>query len=135
MRDADEPQVPDPTRGGPPRSLTDADRARLRPTVNVEALERFLAAIPEEDRAGVRRVAVLHFSRQVTMTDVRDFLASIGNEEAAAQIDRGLAIRAEAEGADAPIPSSGQFFTMERPESPRLRELWDAIEPKATDSG
>jgi hypothetical protein len=108
--------------------LTDADRARLRPSVDVEALERFLDAIPEEDRAGVRRVAVLHFSRHVTMADVRDFLAAIGNEEAAAQIDRGLAIRAEKEPEAVP---ADQFFTMERPESPRLRALWDAIEPEA----
>jgi hypothetical protein len=130
--------------------LTDAERARLRPTVNADAFERFLAAIPEEVRPGVKRAAVLHFSRAVTMADIRDFLSDVGSDEAAAAVDRAIA-KTPAEPADAapadarpadarpadepdaiahaPPPPVGRLFSMEPPESPRLRALWDAIEP------
>lgn len=116
--------------------LTTAERTRLRPTVDSDALERFLAAIPEEVRAGVRRAAVLHFSRDVTMAEIRDFLLAVGNDDAAAAMQSAVA----AEPADRPqrepsAPATPRTFSMEPPSSPWLRELWDAIEaqPDVTD--
>ena len=124
----------------PRRVLTEADRARLRPTVDAEAFERFLAEIPDEVRPGVQRAAVLHFSRAVTMADIRDFLSEAGSDDAAAVVDR--AIRAEGpkpqarparrpdDVAPEATPPDERPFSMEPPESPRLRALWDAIEPQ-----
>ena len=106
--------------------LSDADRARLRPTVDAEAFERFLAAIPEEVRPGVKRAAVLHFSRAVTMADIRDFLSAAGNDDAAAAVDRAIVADAAP---GAPAPAAERPFSMEPPDSPPLRALWDAIEP------
>ena len=126
--------TPDPEPGRP--ILTDAERARLRPTVDAEAFERFLAAIPEEVRPGVQRAAVLHFSRNVTMADIRDFLNDAGNTDAAAAVDRavGAAPRRDDPPPDASadsyvVPLADRLFTMEPPKPPWLRELWDAIEP------
>ncbi len=130
--------------------LTDADRARLRPTVDAEAFERFLAELPAEVRPGVKRAAVLHFSRAVTMADIRDFLSDVGSDDAAAAVDRAIATRAPEPAAppadarpadepdavsDAPPPPAERLFSMEPPESPRLRALWDAIEPAPPASG
>lgn len=129
-------------------SLTPAERARLRPTVDVSALERFLVAIPEEVRPGVRHAVVLHFSRDVTMADIRDFFVAVGNDDAVEAMGRAIA----AEPADhpkpeahpssqpgalafQPIPTTDQIFSMEPPTSPRLRALWDAIEPQQPASG
>jgi hypothetical protein len=100
--------------------------------VNAEAFERFLAAIPEAVRPGVQRAAVLHFSRGVTMADIRDFLSDVGNDDAAAAVGR--AVDASAHEPPRPQPRdpiapADRLFTMEPPESPRLRALWDAIEP------
>jgi len=115
-----------------PPLLSDGERARLRPTVDAAAFERFLAAIPDDVRPGVRHAAVLHFSRAVTMADIRDFLSAVGNDDAAAAMDRAV-------DADAPIPTTAapadRIFTMEPPESPRLRALWDAIEPPPATAG
>ncbi len=119
-------------------ALTPAERARLRPSVDVNALERFLAEIPEEVRPGVQSAVVLHFSRAVTMADVRDFLNAVGNDDAAAAVDRAIATRPAVEpgpGVHEPIPPKSELFTMEPPESPRLRALWDAIEPQQPTSG
>jgi hypothetical protein len=119
--------------------LTDAERARLRPTVDSEAFERFLAALPDEVRPGVQRAAVLHFSRNVTMADIRDFLDDAGNTDAAAAVGRaiGAAPRSDEPSPEAspepyvPMPVADRLFTMEPPKSPRLRALWDAIEPES----
>jgi hypothetical protein len=115
-------------------TLSAAERARLRPTVDVDALERFLAEIPEEVRPGVQSAVVLHFSRTVTMADVRDFLIAVGNDDTAAAVDRAIAMKPAKE--PAPTNEEGkaaksELFSMEPPESPRLRALWDAIEPPA----
>ena len=110
--------------------LTTSERTRLRATVDADALERFLAAIPDEVRAGVRRAAVLHFSRDVTMAEIQDFLLAVGNDDAAAAIESAVA----AEPADLPEPTP-RTFSMDPPRTPWLRELWDAIElrPDVTD--
>jgi hypothetical protein len=111
--------------------LSAAERARLRSSVDVSALERFLAEIPEEVRPGVQNAVVLHFSRAVSMADIRDFLLAVGNEDTAAAVDRAIAIHPTPE----PGPDSHEStpankeFSMEPPTSPRLRALWDAIEP------
>jgi hypothetical protein len=111
--------------------LTTSERTRLRATVDAEALERFLAAIPEEVRAGVRRAAVLHFSRDVTMAEIQDFLLAVGNDDAAAAMESAVV----AEPADLPEPPTPRTFSMDPPRTPWLRELWDAIElrPDVTD--
>jgi hypothetical protein len=119
-------------------ALTPAERARLRPTVDVDALERFLAEIPEEVRPGVQSAVVLHFSRAVTKADIRDFLSAVGNDDAAAAVDRAISAEPPSPAShpatepDGPayelIPTTEQLFTMEPPDSPRLRALWDAIE-------
>jgi hypothetical protein len=118
--------------------LTPAERARLRVTVDVGALERFLAEIPEEVRSGVQSAVVLHFSRAVTMADIRDFLIAVGNDDTAAAVDRAIATQPAVEpGPSLPEPKSpkSEIFTMEPPKSPRLRALWDAIEPEQPASG
>jgi hypothetical protein len=112
-------------------ALTSAERGRLRPTVDVTALERFLAAIPEEVRPGVQSAVVLHFSRAVTKADIRDFLLAVGNDDTAAAVDRAIATQPAAEPdpvSTQPNSPKSELFTMEPPTSPRLRALWDAIE-------
>ena len=111
--------------------LTTAERTRLRGTVDADALERFLAAIPADVRAGVRRAAVLHFSRDVTMAEIQDFLLAVGNDDAAAAMESAVV----AEPADLPEPPTPRTFSMDPPQTPWLRELWDAIElpPDVTD--
>lgn len=122
----------------PVPALTPAERARLRPTVDVGALERFLAEIPEDVRPGVKSAVVLHFSRTVTMAELRDFLLAVGNGDTAAVVDRAIAMQPVKEpgvAPDEPIPPKSDVFTMEPPKSPRLRALWDAIEPQQPPSG
>jgi hypothetical protein len=126
-----EPDTPRP-------ALTPAERARLRPTVDVSALERFLAEIPEDVRPGVQSAVVLHFSRAVTMADIRDFLNAVGNDDAAAAVDRAIATRPAVEPgpvSQGPTPTKSEAFSMEPPTSPRLRALWDAIERERPASG
>lgn len=107
--------------------LTSAERTRLRSTVDAEALERFLAAIPEEVRTGVKRAAVLHFSHDVTLTEIRDFLLAVGNDDAAAAMQS--AVAAEPAGTPQSTPATPRTFSMDPPQTPRLRALWNAIEP------
>jgi hypothetical protein len=120
-----------------PRPLLSAsERARLRPTVDADAFERFLAEIPDDVRPGVQRAAVLHFSRGVSMADIRDFLSAVGSDDAAAAL--GPAVDADVTrrpASEAPGGPADRSFTMEPPESPRLRALWDAIEPLPPTAG
>jgi hypothetical protein len=119
-------------------ALTPAERDRLRPTVDVGALERFLAEIPEEVRSGVQSAVVLHFSRAVTMADIRDFLLAVGNDDTAAAMDRAIARQPAVEPgpvSEQPDSPRSEVFTMEPPKGPRLRALWDAIEPTPPASG
>jgi hypothetical protein len=86
----------------------------------------------------VQSAVVLHFSRTVTMADIRDFLLAVGSDDTAAAVDRAIATRpspAPAPAAHEPMPLKNEVFTMEPPESPRLRALWDAIEPQEPTSG
>jgi hypothetical protein len=118
--------------------LTAAERARLRPTVDAEAFERFLAEIPDDVRPGVQRAAVLHFSRGVSMADIRDFLSAVGNDDAAAAVGRAVDADAQATPAadtETPVAPADRLFTMEPPDSPDLRVLWDAIEPPGSPAG
>jgi hypothetical protein len=119
-------------------ALTPTERARLRSTVDVSALERFLAAIPEDVRPGVQSAVILHFSRAVTMADIRDFLLAVGNDDTAAAVDRAIATQPSAEPgpvSQEPHSPKSESFTMEPPKSRRLRALWDAIEPQQSASG
>jgi len=119
-------------------TLTPAERARLRPTVDVSALERFLDAIPDNVRPSVQSAVVLHFSRTVTMRDIRDFLNAMGSDDAAAAVDRAIATKPSREPPALPddsVPPNEEAFTMEPPQSPRLRKLWDAIERERPTAG
>jgi hypothetical protein len=127
-----------PEADSPVPLLTADERARLRPTVDAEAFERFLAEIPDDVRPGVQRAAVLHFSRGVTMADIRDFLSAVGNDDVAAAVGRAVDADAErASGAETqePVAPADRIFTMEPPEGPELRALWDAIEPPPPPAG
>jgi hypothetical protein len=118
--------------------LTPVERARLRTTVDVSALKRFLAEIPEDVRAGVQSAVVLHLSRAVTMADIRDFLLAVGNDDTAAAVDRAIATRPAVEPGpvcEEPNSPKSELFSMEPPTSARLRALWDAIEPQQPASG
>jgi hypothetical protein len=116
--------------------LTTAERTRLRSTVDTAALERFLAAIPDEVRPGVQRAVVLHFSQHVTMAEIREFLIAAGNDDVADAM-RNAARSAPADVAppEATVPPEDRIFSMEPPQSPRLRALWDAIEPQPPHAG
>jgi len=63
--------------------LEPLDRDRLRPTVNWEALERFLSAISPGDRP----FAILTFLRDVSIDDVRTVLEAAGAYEALHELE------------------------------------------------
>lgn len=95
------------------RPLTAQDRARLRPTVDVAALERFLAAIP----GPTRRVVLLSFMHDATQEELR---AAAGFGPA----DFGGGVTPPAGAA------ADDFAIMVDPAaSPELHRLWRAIEP------
>jgi hypothetical protein len=86
----------------------------------------------------VQSAVVLHFSRAVTMADIRDFLLAVGNDDTAAAVDRAIASQPAVEPgpvSEQPDSPRGEVFTMEPPKGPRLRALWDAIEPAPPTSG
>jgi hypothetical protein len=116
--------------------LTAEERARLRPSVDAAALERFLARAPRE----ARRAVVLHFAQERTLEDFRAALADSGDPEALRDLERFLAEPpppAEVHPATGPgtvsyvtIPTDNLYVNVSPPEDdPELRALWDAIEP------
>lgn len=120
--------------------LTGVERARLRPSVRVEALHRFLVATG----GAARRTVIAHFSQEVTADDLRASHAETGSgAEELAELERMLAEPLPTEGRvhtpepDAPpgalhyvvVPHQDFIIRMYPPDDPSLRALWNAIEP------
>lgn len=123
--------------------LTAAERQRLRPSVNIPALERFLAAAPETPRGAL----IAHFAIEVTPDDLLAFMRGIqvAGEASAAEVDEyertmrepspdpapdGSARAAASSGVRyVPVPHSQYVLRFDPPADPELRALWDAIEP------
>jgi hypothetical protein len=97
--------------------LTPEQRAGLRPSVDVDALERLFDAAP----ADLRPLIVLHFSHTVHAAEVLAALgAQAGRPDApafAAAIERQSAV------SDFPL-------TISAPDDPELRALWSAVEDR-----
>jgi len=119
--------------------LTEIERARLRPSVDVAALQRWLRATNDETRVAV----IAHFASMVTGDDLKAIGQALGaTAEVLAAWDSPLEVPMllgplQIPGPDAPpnavafrtIPTSQAFVMMERPGDPTLASLWDAIEP------
>ena len=101
-----------------PVPLTEAQRAALRPTVDVAALERFVAADPKRAHA-----ALVHFSQPLEVPEARAEVRQLGGtDEHLADFDRMIAAGDEDEVAIV-------LVRVAPPADPRLRAMWDAIEP------
>lgn len=121
--------------------LTWFERARLRRSVNVSALERWLTATD----GSLRRSYIAHFASEVTPDDLRASHRELGStEEALSELERTLAAPPPPEGEPvrAPggnarerpltfrfIPTQQLIVQFTPPDDPSLRALWDAIEP------
>ena len=122
-----------------------AERVRLRPTVDVRALERFLALVPVCDR----RAMVLSFVSPLTFEDVRDVLMESPDPDAVDVLGTLMRTHEDvsvtlsdpmmrSDDAEVPttlrfdcVPTSDWLVQAEPPADPSLRALWDAIEPRA----
>jgi hypothetical protein len=119
--------------------LTPEYRARLRPAVDVHALERFLAAISPNTRL----MAILTFVRQVTVEDMRHLNEHLGDEESNRHLDQLLrepplppsSLHEGPPGTLAfeTLPSISYVVQLEPPHDPQLLPLWQPIEPGFTD--
>jgi hypothetical protein len=119
--------------------LSVSERARLRPSVDVAALQRWLDATHDEVRVAV----IAHFASSVNADDLRAIGQVVGAtaEDLAAwdaMADESLPLGPlQIPGPDAPpnalafrsIPTSQAFVMMEPPKDPILASLWNAIEP------
>ena len=104
--------------------LTPHERARLRSSVDTEVLEEFLVA----SKGASRRAVIAHFAREVLVEDLRE-------------IDPELAVDWDPPPAEF-LTSDGKRFlpivsfdTQLHVTDPRLRRLWDRIEPHRDFSG
>jgi hypothetical protein len=119
--------------------LSPEDCARLRPTVDAAALERFLASIP----GTVRRMALLTFVRERTAEDLRLLNSELGDAESLADLEGLLAEPAPPTSGPhpvlpgslpyVPVQSTSFVVQMEAPEDPKLLALWRPIEAGFTD--
>jgi hypothetical protein len=117
--------------------LTTLERRRLRPTVNVVALERWLAV----SHGQLRRATIAHFASEITADDLAEV-----RREAGMAADSDSESAASMEDEDSPGLAEAQSFHLEGrafrfrstyqpvvivspPTDPTLRALWDAIEP------
>ena len=117
--------------------ITRDERARLRISVDVPALERLLAAT----RADERHATFVHFVRTVTADDIREFHRANGDSAARAEFERALAAPPPVPDVHpvdpgnpyslAFIPLATDVFVleMEPPKDRVMRALWDAVEP------
>ena len=110
--------------------LTREERARLRATINIAALERYLARVP----AGSRQVVLLACAAHVTEEDIAAAGLTVPAPPSEAEI------RAAREVADRHIPPgtnrleflpTTNYHIEPAFDDPELRALWDEIEPKA----
>jgi hypothetical protein len=107
-------------------SLTDVERARLRPSVNPAALERWLVASGGESR----RAVIAHFATDMTDDDLAEIQRVVGIDDPESE-----ELRAAEE--DEPSDPVHERFVSQwvhvvglvPPDEPELRVLWDAIEP------
>ena len=119
--------------------LTALELRRLRPTVDVVALERWLVA----SHGQFRRATIAHFATEVTEEDLSEV-----RREARMAADTDASLAASADDESAPGPAEARSFQFEGrtfrfvskwqavvisypPRDPVLRALWDAIEPNA----
>jgi hypothetical protein len=120
--------------------LTMFERARLRPTVRVVALEAWLAATGGDGR----RAVIAHFAQEVTPDDLRAAHVELGGTAAElAELEGILAeplpsvepLHTPGPGAPpgalafVPIPYEQFLLQLAPPDEPSLRSLWEAIEP------
>jgi hypothetical protein len=120
--------------------LTVDERARLRLSVRVEALERWLAATGGE----ARRSVIAHFAVEVTADDIRaSYVELASSDESLAELNQTLEEPLPSEGPvhepgpDAPpgavaytvIPHEDFIIQVTPPDDAALRALWDDIEP------
>jgi hypothetical protein len=117
--------------------ITREERARLRISVDVPALERLLSATPSTDRY----VTFVHFVRAVTADDIREFHRANGDPVGLAEFERTLAapgsvpdVLPENQGHTnslpfVVIPTDNFVLDIEPPREPAMRALWDAVEP------
>jgi hypothetical protein len=116
--------------GGEP-TLTPAQRALLRPTVDQAALERFLRAAPRYSPS----LVLQHFSEKreipeaVEPADARPVMQQMGFSEEE--------IRAFEQENTPPEANVVVVFIVEvnPPRKPHLRALWDRIEPEGAPGG
>ena len=99
-------------------ALTAAERGRLRPSVDVPALERLLGAVPREARAAV----FLSFVRELTPADL--MAAGVWSADDLAITPDGTEIDATAE---LPPPSVDLRVQIDDPD---LAALWALVEPR-----
>jgi hypothetical protein len=98
--------------------LTPERRRRLRPAVDVAALERLLAAVPVEAHAGI----VLACLAAVTPADLRE-AGLDGNDQVPA-----AAVRSGSPGGLSFVPVAHTDFIVQF-DDPHLASLWAAVEP------
>ena len=116
------------------KPLTPVERARLRPTVDVAALEQLLGATGGQGR----HLFLAYFAKDPTIADMRAALLELGAAEEVAVLDEELAIQdrlfrdpsttSDASPRRAFLPPQPSDFVIE-PEDDRFRALWRAVEP------
>lgn len=97
--------------------LTPEQRARLRPSVDVAALERLLAAVPAEARLGL----VVACFAEITPEELREVGAEVPDNAAETR-------PASHRGRPAHLPPQHSDFMIEF-DDPHLARLWDEVEP------
>jgi hypothetical protein len=115
-------------------SLTPEERGRLRPGLNLVALERLLAAVPPHLRA----ITLLHFYELPTASEALHALEASGVEEYEFQELRALAEHvplpphlSHSENDPDPDwvpPVHSVQLSIDPPDDAELRALWEAVE-------
>jgi hypothetical protein len=117
-----------------PRRLSPEERSRLRPSLNLDALERLLQRVPPN----VRAITLLHFYEAPTAREALDALEASGLEDYEFGDLRALADHvplpphlAHPENdldPDWVPPVHPVYLSIDPPDDPELRALWDAVE-------
>jgi hypothetical protein len=120
----------------PPRLLTPLERARLRTTVDVAALERYLVHVPPPSRG----VAIVGFFEFPTPAEVLEALRADGSVPDAIEFFQSLIDNpplpprlAHPENdvdPDWTPPEANPVFNVTAADDSELRPLWEAIEPR-----
>jgi hypothetical protein len=115
--------LPDPEYGNGAAPLTPYERARLRPSVDVAALARFLAA----DAGAARRLTIAYFARAVLVEDLEVLNPELQATWAAAS-PADLAFFVEPDGRR--FRPEVSWDLQVHLDDPALAALWAAIEPR-----